>query len=56
MIVIFSLTFLGGGRACLYVDISKEMYSNGLRTLFSGFKFSQLEMSEYSPFNTVGWI
>lgn len=40
------MTFNGGGRACMYVSLVVIITSHALIFLVSGFKFSQLEMSE----------
>lgn len=41
------MTFNGGGRACMYVSLVVILTSHALIFLVSGFKFSQLEMSEW---------
>ena len=48
------MTFISGGSACMYVPLSCLITSFGslfpTTTIHSGFKFSQLEMSESTKF------
>ena len=42
------MSFLGGGRSCMYVEFRFPLFCVDCCVSFhSGFKFSQLEMSRY---------